>query len=238
MGWGSRAPPNPQPGARPDNLRETDRCPPTSRSSSSRTSTSSERAESWCACAPASLGTISFLAQLAVPATTAAVKRIEHDRAVALARAEKAKKEAREARRQDQRPHRDHHPEGGRRRPPLRLGHRQGHRVCVCRQGRRSSTVARSCFQRASRRSARSSLRSRWFPTSSRRSRWKSSPSSAIKSRFPGAPSSSRSGRRALEVPTCGEAARCRWASVGFDRGSKGAFLLTTSTRRPPSSRR
>jgi large subunit ribosomal protein L9 len=34
--------------------------------------------------------------QLAVPATTAAVKRIEHDKAVALARAEKAKKEARE----------------------------------------------------------------------------------------------------------------------------------------------
>ena len=35
--------------------------------------------------------------QLAVPATTSAVKRIEHDRAVALARTEKAKKEAREA---------------------------------------------------------------------------------------------------------------------------------------------
>jgi large subunit ribosomal protein L9 len=34
--------------------------------------------------------------QLAVPATTAAVKRIEHDKAVAIARAEKAKKEARE----------------------------------------------------------------------------------------------------------------------------------------------
>ncbi|MCL2450142.1 MAG: 50S ribosomal protein L9 [Polyangiaceae bacterium] len=35
--------------------------------------------------------------ELAVPATTAAVHRIEHDKAVALARAEKAKKEAREA---------------------------------------------------------------------------------------------------------------------------------------------
>jgi large subunit ribosomal protein L9 len=35
--------------------------------------------------------------QLAVAATSAAVKRIEHDRAVALARAEKSKKEAREA---------------------------------------------------------------------------------------------------------------------------------------------
>ena len=34
--------------------------------------------------------------QLAVAATTAAVQRIEHERAVALARAEKAKKEARE----------------------------------------------------------------------------------------------------------------------------------------------
>jgi large subunit ribosomal protein L9 len=34
--------------------------------------------------------------QLAVPATTAAVRRIEHDKAVAVARAEKAKKEARE----------------------------------------------------------------------------------------------------------------------------------------------
>jgi len=34
--------------------------------------------------------------QLAVPATTAAVKRIEHDKAVAVARAEKAKKEARD----------------------------------------------------------------------------------------------------------------------------------------------
>jgi large subunit ribosomal protein L9 len=34
--------------------------------------------------------------QLAVPATSAAVKRIEHEKAVALARAEKAKKEARE----------------------------------------------------------------------------------------------------------------------------------------------
>jgi len=34
--------------------------------------------------------------QLAVAATTAAVHRIEHDRAVALARAEKGKKEARE----------------------------------------------------------------------------------------------------------------------------------------------
>jgi len=34
--------------------------------------------------------------QLAVAATTAAVHRIEHDKAVALARAEKAKKEARE----------------------------------------------------------------------------------------------------------------------------------------------
>jgi len=34
--------------------------------------------------------------QLAVPATLAAVHRIEHERAVALARAEKAKKEARE----------------------------------------------------------------------------------------------------------------------------------------------
>jgi large subunit ribosomal protein L9 len=35
--------------------------------------------------------------QLAVPATTAAVHRIEHEKAVALARAEKARKEAREA---------------------------------------------------------------------------------------------------------------------------------------------
>jgi large subunit ribosomal protein L9 len=35
--------------------------------------------------------------QLAVPATTAAVNRIEHAKAVALARAEKAKKEARDA---------------------------------------------------------------------------------------------------------------------------------------------
>jgi len=35
--------------------------------------------------------------QLAVPATAAAVHRIEHDRAVAVARAEKAKKEARDA---------------------------------------------------------------------------------------------------------------------------------------------
>ncbi len=34
--------------------------------------------------------------QLAVAATTSAVKRIEHEKAVALARAEKAKKEARE----------------------------------------------------------------------------------------------------------------------------------------------
>src|ERR1700757_5092070 len=34
--------------------------------------------------------------QLAVPATSAAVKRIEHEKAVALAKAEKAKKEARE----------------------------------------------------------------------------------------------------------------------------------------------
>lgn len=34
--------------------------------------------------------------QLAVPATTAAVRRIEHEKAVALARAEKAKKEARD----------------------------------------------------------------------------------------------------------------------------------------------
>jgi large subunit ribosomal protein L9 len=33
--------------------------------------------------------------QLAVPATTAAVRRIEHEKAVALARAEKGKKEAR-----------------------------------------------------------------------------------------------------------------------------------------------
>jgi len=35
--------------------------------------------------------------QLAVPATTAAVHRIEHERAVLVARAEKAKKEARDA---------------------------------------------------------------------------------------------------------------------------------------------
>src|SRR5580692_10522288 len=35
--------------------------------------------------------------QLAVPATTAAVNRIEHAKAVALARAEKSKKEARDA---------------------------------------------------------------------------------------------------------------------------------------------
>jgi large subunit ribosomal protein L9 len=35
--------------------------------------------------------------QLAVPATSAAVHRIEHDKAVAVARAEKAKKEARDA---------------------------------------------------------------------------------------------------------------------------------------------
>jgi large subunit ribosomal protein L9 len=35
--------------------------------------------------------------ELAVPATSAAVHRIEHEKAVALARAEKAKKEAREA---------------------------------------------------------------------------------------------------------------------------------------------
>ncbi|HLK35133.1 MAG TPA: 50S ribosomal protein L9 [Polyangiaceae bacterium] len=35
--------------------------------------------------------------QLAVPATIAAVHRIEHEKAVALARAEKAKREAREA---------------------------------------------------------------------------------------------------------------------------------------------
>jgi large subunit ribosomal protein L9 len=34
--------------------------------------------------------------QLAVPATSAAVRRIEHEKAVALVRAEKAKKEARE----------------------------------------------------------------------------------------------------------------------------------------------
>jgi len=34
--------------------------------------------------------------QLAVPATTAAVRRIEHDKTVAMARSEKAKKEARE----------------------------------------------------------------------------------------------------------------------------------------------
>jgi large subunit ribosomal protein L9 len=34
--------------------------------------------------------------QLAVPATTAAVRRIEHEKAVALAKAEKAKKEARD----------------------------------------------------------------------------------------------------------------------------------------------
>lgn len=34
--------------------------------------------------------------ELAVPATTAAIHRIEHDKAVAVARAEKAKKEARE----------------------------------------------------------------------------------------------------------------------------------------------
>ena len=34
--------------------------------------------------------------QLAVPATTAAVRRIEHDKSVALARAERAKKEARD----------------------------------------------------------------------------------------------------------------------------------------------
>ena len=37
-----------------------------------------------------------FPRQLAVPATTAAVRRIEHDKAVALAKAEKAKKESRE----------------------------------------------------------------------------------------------------------------------------------------------
>jgi large subunit ribosomal protein L9 len=35
--------------------------------------------------------------QLAVPATTSAVHRIEHEKAVAVARAEKAKKEARDA---------------------------------------------------------------------------------------------------------------------------------------------
>jgi large subunit ribosomal protein L9 len=35
--------------------------------------------------------------ELAVPATTAAVHRIEHEKAVALARAEKAKKDARES---------------------------------------------------------------------------------------------------------------------------------------------
>src|SRR6202012_4104467 len=35
--------------------------------------------------------------QLAVPATSGAVKRIEHEKVVALAKAEKAKKEAREA---------------------------------------------------------------------------------------------------------------------------------------------
>jgi large subunit ribosomal protein L9 len=35
--------------------------------------------------------------QLAVPATTAAVHRIEHEKAVAVARADKAKKEARDA---------------------------------------------------------------------------------------------------------------------------------------------
>ncbi len=35
--------------------------------------------------------------QLAVPATSAAVHRIEHEKAVAMARAEKAKKEARDA---------------------------------------------------------------------------------------------------------------------------------------------
>lgn len=34
--------------------------------------------------------------QLAVPATTAAVRRIEHEKAVAMAKAEKAKKEARD----------------------------------------------------------------------------------------------------------------------------------------------
>jgi large subunit ribosomal protein L9 len=34
--------------------------------------------------------------QLAVPASTAAVRRVEHDKVVALAKAEKAKKEARE----------------------------------------------------------------------------------------------------------------------------------------------
>ncbi|MGA7118836.1 MAG: 50S ribosomal protein L9 [Polyangiaceae bacterium] len=34
--------------------------------------------------------------QLAVPATTAAVRRVEHDKVVALAKAEKAKKESRE----------------------------------------------------------------------------------------------------------------------------------------------
>ena len=34
--------------------------------------------------------------QLAVPATTAAVRRVEHDKVVALAKAEKAKKEGRE----------------------------------------------------------------------------------------------------------------------------------------------
>src|SRR5271163_3458442 len=34
--------------------------------------------------------------QLAVPATTAAVRRIEHEKSVALARAEKGKKEARD----------------------------------------------------------------------------------------------------------------------------------------------
>lgn len=36
--------------------------------------------------------------RLAVPATTAALRRIEHEKAVALARAEKAKKEARDIR--------------------------------------------------------------------------------------------------------------------------------------------
>ena len=91
-------------------LRRRTPCLPTSRSSSSRTSTSSARAASSSAFARASRATSCFPRQLAVPATTAAVNRIEHEKTVALAQGRegeeggaRARRQARRARRQDRR---------------------------------------------------------------------------------------------------------------------------------------
>ena len=88
-------------------LRGARSCLPTSRSSSSTTSTRSARPGSSCKVRPGFARNYLLPRQLAVPATTAAVNRIEHEKAVAVAKAEKAKKGARDARREDQRPH-DH----------------------------------------------------------------------------------------------------------------------------------